>query len=58
MNKRVMMERAEMVLEIKIKMAFLESYGWTREECEIKEFFRENREDYLEYREWYLVCCA
>ncbi len=58
MNKRVMMERAEKNLEMKIKLAFLEICGWSQEDCTWKEFLHENQDYFEEYREWYLTCCA
>ena len=58
MNKRLMMEKAAMSLEAEIKMAYLETHGWTLEECGWKDFLRENRDDFLEYREWHLTCYA
>lgn len=58
MNKRLMMERAAKAMEAKIVMAFLETYGLTLEDCDLKELMRECKEDYKEYREWYMTCCA
>ena len=58
MNRRVMMENAKKTLEAKIRISYLKASGWSKEECHWKEFLRENRDDYLEYREWYLTCYA
>ena len=45
-------------LEMKIKLAFLEICGWSQEDCTWKEFLHENQDNFEEYREWYLTCCA
>ena len=58
MNKRVMMEKAAYALDAKIMLTYLKNSGWTKEMGEWKDFIRENREDFLEYREWYLACYA
>ena len=52
------MKIGSMNVEVEIRMAFLEIHGWSIEDCDWKDFIRENREDYLEYREWYLTCYA
>ena len=48
MNTRMMMERMAKNLEAEIKMAYLETHGWTLEECGWKDFIRENHDDYME----------
>ena len=58
MTRRMMMEKAAKSLEMEIVMAFLETFGLTLEDCDLKELMRECREDFKEYREWYLTCCA
>ena len=56
MNRRIMIKRDERTLELKIKLAYLEIHDLTFEDYDWKDFIRENSEDYLEYREWYLTC--
>ena len=52
------MEYAAKSLEAEIMMAFLETHGLTLDDCDLRELMREYREDYQEYREWYLACYA
>ena len=58
MTRRMMMEKAAKSLEMEIVMAFLETFGLTLEDCDLKELMCECREDFREYREWYLTCYA
>ena len=58
MTRRMIMEKAAKSLENEIVMAFLETFGLTLEDCDLKELMRECEEDFKEYREWYLTCCA
>jgi hypothetical protein len=45
-------------LEAEIRMAFLETHGLTLDDCDWKELMCDCRDDYEEYREWYLACYA
>ena len=54
--KRIMNEAK--ALEAEIRMAFLETHGFTLDDGDWKEFLCDCREDYEEYREWYMACCA
>ena len=58
MNARMMMERAARSLEAEIMSAFLEDHGLSLEDYSMKDLVEECREDYLEYREWYMTCRA
>ena len=52
------MERAVKSLEAEIMMAFLETHDLVLEDCDLKELMIECKKDFLEYREWYLLCRA
>ena len=54
--KRMMNEAK--ALEAEIRRAFLETHGFTLDDGDWKEFLCDCREDYEEYREWYMACCA
>ena len=54
--KRMMNETK--ALEAEIMMAFMENHGFTLDNCDFEDLMCECGEDYEEYREWYLACCA
>ncbi len=49
---------AEIVLERRIMITFMENHDWTVEDYDLKDYIEEYREDYEEYRDWFLACCA
>ena len=49
---------AEKTLERRIKITFLENHGWSIYDSDVEDYIEECMEDYEEYREWFLACCA
>ena len=45
-------------LERKIKITFLENHGLTPEDEDWDVYIDEFIEDYEEYRDWFMTCCA
>ena len=48
--------RNEQTLEAEIIAAFMETHGVTLEEYSFQELMYDYKEDFLEYREWYMTC--
>ena len=52
------MQQEEKRKEMLILFRYLETHNWCEEDCDWSDFIHENRDDYMEYREWYLCCVA
>ena len=55
MNRKMRMNQN---LEAEIIAAFMETHGLTLDDCSYEELMYDFKEDYQEYREWYMTCYA
>lgn len=55
MNRKMRMTQN---LEAEIFVAFMETHGLDLDEYSYEEFMYDFKEDYQEYREWYMTCYA